>query len=231
MKLPGRIREVWLNSWLNPFFLIKKRGMRLLERESETFGGIMLDIGCGDRPFYSLFKDRVNKYIGMDITSNIKWKNKIDCFADARFLPFRKSSLDNVFSSYTLGDNEEPSKIMAEISRVLKPGGRLFLLEAQWWPLHDEPSDYWRFTRYSLRYLAQAHSLNVLKIEPIGGGYLSLGLHLNYHLFYHCGLKSPVLLAVMFPLYILIQFVADVLDSVCMLEDDPPGYLLVAQKV
>lgn len=229
--MSGKMREIWLDSWFNPFFLVKKRGRMLLEKESGLFKGVVLDIGCRDKPFYSIFKERVNRYIGIDIDFNTKWRDKIDCLADGRNLPFRKNSLDNVISSYALGDNEEPQELMAEISRVLKKDGYLFLMESQWWPLHDEPFDYWRFTKYSLRYLAERHSLKVIKIEPIGGIYLSLGIHLNYYLFYHWGLKNSFLLGLMLPLYLLIQIVACIFDSVHRLDEDTSGYLMVAQKI
>jgi SAM-dependent methyltransferase len=225
-----KIKKIWIDSWFNPFFAVEKSGRELLEKERRFFRGIVLDIGCGDKPYLSCFNDRIDKYIGIDLPAGKRDCRQIDCWANGENLPFRGNSLDNVISSYALGDNREPGKIMAEIGRVLKPGGHLFLLEAQWWPLHDEPFDYWRFTKYSLGYLASLHSLKVVKIKPIGGGYLSLGLHLNYYLFYHLGLKSPFLLVLTLPLYFLIQIAAYIFDSIHQLEDDPTGYLMVAEK-
>lgn len=39
------------------------------------------------------------------------------------------------------------------IRQALRPGGRVFISVPVFFPLHDEPHDYWRFTEHSLRRL------------------------------------------------------------------------------
>ena len=44
-----------------------------------------------------------------------------------------------------------PAAMLAEIHRVLRPGGRLFFSMPFLYPIHDAPHDYQRWTRYGLR--------------------------------------------------------------------------------
>jgi SAM-dependent methyltransferase len=57
----------------------------------------------------------------------------------------------------------EPQKAVDEIFRVLKPGGTLLLTTRFLFPIHDAPHDYFRFTKYGLRYLLRG--FEILKLE------------------------------------------------------------------
>ena len=69
----------------------------------------------------------------------------------------------------TLEHVREPRRVVEEIARVLKPGGRLLLVVPQEWEVHQAPHDYFRYTRYGLRYLLESAGLEVERIEPVGG--------------------------------------------------------------
>jgi hypothetical protein len=42
-----------------------------------------------------------------------------------------------------------PWKVALELNRVLVPGGLVFTQTHQTWPVHEEPWDFWRFSKYS----------------------------------------------------------------------------------
>lgn len=54
--------------------------------------------------------------------------------ADARRLPFGGGSFDRVVASETLEHITEDYAAMAEIARVLRPGGRAVVTVPRWWP-------------------------------------------------------------------------------------------------
>ena len=54
--------------------------------------------------------------------------------ADARRLPFAEGSFDRVVASETLEHIADDSVAMAEIARVLRPGGRAVVTVPRWWP-------------------------------------------------------------------------------------------------
>ena len=54
--------------------------------------------------------------------------------ADARRLPFEDRSFDRVVASETLEHIAEDATAMAELARVLRPGGRAVVTVPRWWP-------------------------------------------------------------------------------------------------
>ncbi|MFZ1426423.1 MAG: methyltransferase domain-containing protein [Geminicoccaceae bacterium] len=82
---------------------------------------LMLDVGCGSLPFRDLFARCGFQQIGIDIAG-------IDAslHADARALPFCDASFEFVWSNAVLQYVPHPDIALAEIHRVLQPGG-LFL--------------------------------------------------------------------------------------------------------
>ena len=64
-------------------------------------------------------------------------------------------SFDYVISMSMLEHTQRPWCVMAEIGKVLKPGGYLYLSVPWIYPLHGEPHDYWRFSVPCLSKLAR----------------------------------------------------------------------------
>jgi SAM-dependent methyltransferase len=90
-------------------------------------------------------------------------------------LPFRDGSLDVVVSTETLEHLTEPGAFLAEVRRVLRPGGRLFLTAPLSFKEHQQPHDYFRYTRYGLRLLLDRAGLVTDAVEPEGGYFRFLG--------------------------------------------------------
>ena len=104
-----------------------------------------LDLGCGSAPYKHLFPNRV----GFDNRSG----ESVDVVGDAHKLPFKNDEFDVVLCSEVLEHLHSPEIALLEMKRVLKSGGILILTTRFIYPIHDAPNDYWRFTKYGLRYL------------------------------------------------------------------------------
>ena len=87
--------------------------------------GKVLDIGCGNKPYQSLFVGRITEYIGCDVVQSDK--NKVDVICPATQLSFNNESFDTVFSTQVIEHVDDPFKMLSESSRVLKPGGILII--------------------------------------------------------------------------------------------------------
>jgi SAM-dependent methyltransferase len=103
---------------------------RILER---CRPGITLEIGGGS----GHLADSTSGLISLDILP-APW---LDLVADAQRLPFAPSSLDNVVMVDVLHHLPSPATFLVEAQRVLKPGGKLVMLEpaitpASWPFLH-----------------------------------------------------------------------------------------------
>jgi SAM-dependent methyltransferase len=144
--IPHRLRE-----------LMARRYCPLLE-------GTVLDIGCG-RGQYRSWLPPSARYIGMDITPS----QATAILGSALQLPFGDGSIDSIVCSEVLEHLPEPGDAIAEMERVLRRGGRVYLTTPQSWGLHYEPHDYFRYTKYGLRYLFEKHGFQIEEVRQIGG--------------------------------------------------------------
>jgi SAM-dependent methyltransferase len=161
MKRPAN--ATWYNWYANG----------LLMREIETLleglsGARALDVGCGGQPYRSLL-GRFRGYVGFDSPSRPDSATHADVFGDATALPFANASVDVVLCTEVMEHVAEPSLMLAEIRRVLVPGGHLVLSVPFIWHLHDEPWDYWRFTEFGLRAIIERAGLDVVALTPTNG--------------------------------------------------------------
>jgi SAM-dependent methyltransferase len=60
----------------------------------------------------------------------------------------------------------QPAAVLAEAWRVLRPGGVLLLSAPFFWPLHEEPHDYYRYTRHGLQHLLEQAGFEAIHITP-----------------------------------------------------------------
>jgi SAM-dependent methyltransferase len=73
-----------------------------------------------------------------------------DIAADAHCLPFLNDSFSSVISLNAFEHYRKPDAVVSEIMRVLKPGGKVYILTAFLQPIHMEPHHYFNATPYGL---------------------------------------------------------------------------------
>ncbi len=77
---------------------------------------IKLDLGCSYH--------KKEGFLGVDILSS----KDVDVLADACFLPFKESSIDEIYSQYALEHIIDNISVIKEIFRVSKPGIKIRLI-------------------------------------------------------------------------------------------------------
>ncbi|MBI2624112.1 class I SAM-dependent methyltransferase [Candidatus Parcubacteria bacterium] len=137
--------------------MTRERLARFIERYATD--AKTLDIGCGGAPYAKFFPNRV----GFDHVAG----PGVDVVGDAHALPFTDGTFERILCTEVLEHLVDPPKAIAEMRRVLRPGGMLVLTTRFVFPLHDEPHDYWRFTRYGLEYLCRDWEIVEL-VEEVG---------------------------------------------------------------
>lgn len=92
---------------------------------------------------------------------DINPKYNPDILANAHNLPISNESADGVICKSVLEHVENPFKVVEEIYRILKPGGKCFVyvpfLHA-WHGSGINEKDYWRFTEDTVKYLFRKFS-------------------------------------------------------------------------
>ena len=132
--------------------------------------GLVVDVGAGRAPYRGLLKCK--KYIGIDVERRADVENLI--IADInKDIPMDSDSVDVVILTEVLEHLRNPVRAMEELYRVLKPGGRLVLTTPLLWPLHEEPNDFQRFTKYGLGEIFKNSGFKEFKITGYGNYVLS----------------------------------------------------------
>ena len=135
--------------------------------------GRTLDLGAGRLSYRPLIKKFALEYVSSDFK---KTHPEIDIVANAQDLNMIKNDeFDTVFCSQVLEHVPEPQKVFDEIKRIMKPGGNAILTVPFLGYLHNEPYDYFRYTKYSLRYMADKSGFKVVEIRESGGFFCFLG--------------------------------------------------------
>lgn len=128
--------------------------------------GRILDAGAGSLAYTHLLTERASEYISLDIADS---RARPTVVGTVLSLPFVDASFDTVFCSQVLEHVPEPKVALKEIERILVPGGVLILTAPHLAYLHNEPHDYFRFTRHGLAHLCNEVGLQVEEIRPAGG--------------------------------------------------------------
>lgn len=69
----------------------------------------------------------------------------VDRIEDVHTLSFSDQSIGSIFLLETLEHVRDPIRAMAEVHRVLRPGGVVIASSCMDTPVHEHPADYWRF--------------------------------------------------------------------------------------
>ncbi len=144
-----------------------------VERAGQKATGRLLDIGCGNKPYKSLFP-HVTEFFGCDVVQSSLNRVDLLCFADN--IPLPDQSFDVVLCTQTIEHVANFQGLLREANRLLKPGGTLFLSGPMYWYHHEAPYDFHRFTLYGFRYDVEQAGFIVDQIEPNGGKWSVLGL-------------------------------------------------------
>lgn len=93
----------------------------------------------------------------------------VDVIADAHSLPYAENSVDAVFSAAVFEHLHTPTDAAAEIYRVLRPGGRIFIDSPFAFVYHGYPHHYQNYTITGHRLLFERQGFTVLDSGVSGG--------------------------------------------------------------
>ena len=152
--------------FLNPFYFARAGLGNAMTDLAPSLSGRLLDVGCGTKPYRSLFN--VADYAGLDIDSEPTRKRGIaDYLYDGGRFPFEDAAFDSILCNQVLEHVFNPDVFLGEINRVLKPGGRLLLTVPFVWDEHEQPYDYARYSSFGLRALLEKQGLQILQHKKL----------------------------------------------------------------
>lgn len=140
-------------------------------------GGTLLDIGCGAQPYRPWVSACGLKYQGVDWGSSIHSAptgDTILCDLSRPPWPFPEGTFDALLCTEVLEHQPDPAPFLAECHRVSRSGAEMLLTAPLTWPEHEQPHDYYRYTRYGLHKLLEDAGFEVVEIWPRGGWHLAM---------------------------------------------------------
>ena len=132
--------------------------------------GHLLDLGCGHVPLYGMYCDYVDRVVCVDWPNSIHQNEFLDFECDiTERLPLPDSEFDTIILSDVLEHLSDPEFIWVEMARLLKPSGIALLNVPFLYGLHEEPFDFYRYTRFALQLFAERTGFEVVQLCEIGG--------------------------------------------------------------
>lgn len=168
MFVPKSLRKfphVKRHNWLNHQLIIEF----LQECSADHSCGTLVDIGCGVKPYKEIFAPFVEQHIGVDLDDGIHGKDSVDVVGTAYKTSLSQASCDTILCSEVLEHLEDPQRAIREMNRILVDGGKVVLTVPFFWPVHEAPRDFFRYTNFGLAYLFESNSFDILEIRPLTG--------------------------------------------------------------
>lgn len=166
----GLVRKIFMAIKISHTFKTKKSKNRIPNLiNSLEPNEICINIGAGNTNYSP---EIIN--IDVEVTENV------DIIADGHDLPVRTDSIALVISQAVLEHTPETSLSLAEIERVLKINGMLYIEVPFMQTYHAHPHDYFRFTHQGLK--SYLHNFEVIDegiaVGPASAASLNLRMFL-----------------------------------------------------
>jgi SAM-dependent methyltransferase len=132
-------------------------------------GDVILDAGAGECRHRSFFSR--GRYVALDAASgDSRWDySRLDVLGNLERIPLQRETVDHILCMVVLEHTQRPGLVLEEFARVLKDGGRLWLVVPFLWEEHQAPNDFFRFTRYGLQHMFKELPMRIDLLEPMGG--------------------------------------------------------------
>jgi ubiquinone/menaquinone biosynthesis C-methylase UbiE len=208
--------------------LVNRIVNRALKEVAPRAYGRMLDVGCGEKPYQHLFAPYVAEHVGLDHEETLHDIGNADLIGTAYSMPADDASFDTLLCTAVLEHLEEPARALAEARRVLRPGGVAIYTVPFIWHLHEEPRDFFRYSKHGLRHLFDQAGFDVEELRPLAGFWVTFGQLFVYYL--HRFNRGVIRRTGVIPLVgLILQGLAYLLDRIDRAEQWTWMYLVVAR--
>jgi SAM-dependent methyltransferase len=161
-----------LRPFLDANFQLRSKCLKVLY---PYFKGDLLEIGAGYLPDINfLMTTKINSYTACDreefSDKYAKIKSDKCIYYKGEVLPFKKDKFKTILSLDCLEHilPHEIDKYISEVYRVLEKKGNFIISAPFFYPEHESPYDYLRFTKNGLRIILENKRFNIIKILPRG---------------------------------------------------------------
>jgi SAM-dependent methyltransferase len=127
----------------------------------------VLDAGAGDGRYGRWFGHVT--YESADFCRLDKPYGHLTYICDLAHVPAEDGRFDLVLLTQVLEHLPDPLGVLRELRRLLKRGGRLWLTCPLYYPEHEQPFDYYRYTQFGLRHLLTEAGFQIEEVTWLEG--------------------------------------------------------------
>lgn len=140
-------------------------------------GARVLDAGAGRAPYRDLFNHA--EYETADFEAVDKAYAPSTYVCDLAAIPVEDGRFDHVVFNQVLEHVPDPAVVLKELHRVLKPGGTMICTCPLFYPEHETPYDFHRFTQYAHRRHFEAAGFRIDRLDWVEGYLGTAGFQLQ----------------------------------------------------
>ena len=205
-------------------------------------GTLVLDAGAGESVYKKFFSHCEYRAIDLAVGES-RWNyENLDYIGPLHDMPIEDNVFDAILCTQVLEHLELPRESVKEMSRVLKPGGKIFITVPMSQNEHQTPYDFFRYTSYGLKSICSNAGLKNISVLPFGGMWVRWAYELPraLRLFPAAGLrsKSPNIVGIAFlPVKIVALGVVRTLQALFLwldrfddIKNDPFAWSCTAEK-
>jgi len=130
-------------------------------------GALVLDAASGEQPYRDLFSHA--RYESADFQMVDKPYVETSYVCDLRSIPVEAGRFDYILFTQALEHMPDPPAVLAELARVLKPGGQMLTTAPFFYEEHEAPYDFYRYTQFAYRELFPRAGLKIERLEWLEG--------------------------------------------------------------
>lgn len=165
-KLVEDRKKIFPGSW----FMCQRFAPFYQNAIANHISGDILDCGCGQVPYYELYKPRAKTITCVDWEKSPHETNHIDHAVDLNAgLPFGDNSFDSIILTDVLEHIYAPRILLNSVSKVLRPRGEVVIGVPFLYRIHERPHDFYRYTEFALQQMLQEIGMEIVKINAYGG--------------------------------------------------------------
>jgi ubiquinone/menaquinone biosynthesis C-methylase UbiE len=137
-------------------------------------GALVLDAGAGDSVYRGHFAH--TRYESADFGQVEKeYAPDLTYVCDLTAIPVNDARYDLVALTQVLEHLPEPTAVLRELRRVLKPGAKIWASAPLYFQEHEQPYDFYRYTQFGLRRIFTDAGFHDVEVEWLEGYWMTVG--------------------------------------------------------
>ena len=205
-----------------PYWLARRHLKQWLQSNQHRISGRLLDYGCGEKRYEKFFLG-IAEYNGLEVSAKCESLAHQELtgvvYYDGLIVPFRDKSFDSIVSFQVLEHVEDIDRCFEELVRLGKDNCIYMFTVPMFWPEHEAPHDFRRFTEFGIKNYLDRFGLQLDLLVKTGNIYEVVALLLLDYLFMKKNRIFKILAIVLSPAASALAIVAGSLDPECKRSD------------